>query len=182
MNTIIVSFSVLALLVLPAVGQDKKEEARVANAGTVISEIMNIPDNVPQDTIALAFSGRPLSDTKHCASGFGRALRPRNGKQECTLFQRFDVMHHATVQDQQLSSRQVDLLIRQVDTNLPQQVMNRNSAFRPVLFHLRVGFHQNQNNPEIRILRERPGTPPCLPLPGFFAAELLDFAYQIKLK
>src|SRR6185369_12170506 len=109
MKTMIVSFGVLVLLVLPAAGQDKEEE-RVANAGTVISEIMNIPDNVSQDTIALAFSGRPLSDTKHCASGFGRALRPRNGKQECTLFQRFDVMHHATVQDQQLSSRQVDLL------------------------------------------------------------------------
>ena len=50
MKTIIVSFGVLALLVLPAAGQDKEEE-RVANAGTVIGEIMNIPDNVPQDTI-----------------------------------------------------------------------------------------------------------------------------------
>lgn len=44
MKTIIMSFGVLALLVLPAAGQDKEEE-RVANAGTVISEIMNIPDD-----------------------------------------------------------------------------------------------------------------------------------------
>jgi hypothetical protein len=60
--------------------------------------------------------------------------------------------------------------------------MNGNSAFGPVLLHLRVAFHENQNNPEIRILRERLGTPARLPLPGLFAAELLEFAYQIKLK
>lgn len=40
----------LALLALPALGQEKEEE-RVANAGKVVNEIMNIPDNVPQDTI-----------------------------------------------------------------------------------------------------------------------------------
>ena len=43
-------FGLLAMLVLPAVGQEKEEE-RVANAGTVIKEIMNIPDDVPQDVI-----------------------------------------------------------------------------------------------------------------------------------
>jgi len=71
MNTIIVSFSVLALLVLPAVGQDKKEEARVANAGTVISEIMNIPDNVPQDTIDKADCVVVLPSVLKLAFGIG---------------------------------------------------------------------------------------------------------------
>ena len=101
---------------------------------------------------------------------------------KCTLFQRFDVVHHATVQDQQLSSRHVDLLIRQVDTNLPEQVMNGNSTIGPVLFHLCVGLHQDQNNPEIGILCERLRASACLPLPGLLDPELLEFAYQIELK
>ncbi len=50
MKKIILSFGLLALLAMPALGQDKEEE-RVANAGKVIKEIMNIPDNVPQDVI-----------------------------------------------------------------------------------------------------------------------------------
>ena len=50
MKRIILGFGLLALLVAPALGQDKEEE-RVANAGKVITEIMNIPDNVPQDVI-----------------------------------------------------------------------------------------------------------------------------------
>jgi len=70
MNTIIVSFSVLALLVLPAAGQDKEEE-RVANAGTVISEIMNIPDNVPQDTIDKADCVVVLPSVLKLALGIG---------------------------------------------------------------------------------------------------------------
>lgn len=50
MKKIISGVAVLALLALPVVGQDKEED-RVEKAGTVISEIMNIPDNVPQDVI-----------------------------------------------------------------------------------------------------------------------------------
>jgi hypothetical protein len=70
MKTIIVSFGVLALLVLPAAGQDKEEE-RVANAGTVISEIMNIPDNVPQDTIDKADCVVVLPSVLKLAFGIG---------------------------------------------------------------------------------------------------------------
>jgi lipid-binding SYLF domain-containing protein len=70
MRTIIVSFGVLALLVLPAAGQDKEEE-RVANAGTVISEIMNIPDNVPQDTIDKADCVVVLPSVLKLAFGIG---------------------------------------------------------------------------------------------------------------
>jgi lipid-binding SYLF domain-containing protein len=50
MKRIIFGIGVLALLVLPAVGQDKEED-RVEKAGTVIKEIMGVPDNVPQDVI-----------------------------------------------------------------------------------------------------------------------------------
>ena len=50
MKKIILGFAVLALLALPAVGQDKEED-RVEKAGTVIKEIMDIPDDVPPDVI-----------------------------------------------------------------------------------------------------------------------------------
>jgi hypothetical protein len=58
MKTIIVSFGVLALLVLPAAGQDKEEE-RVANAGTVISEIMSFAlTSLPYSFLLASLSGR----------------------------------------------------------------------------------------------------------------------------
>jgi lipid-binding SYLF domain-containing protein len=41
---------VLVLFTLPAYAQ-KKEAQRVGNAGTVITEILNVPDNIPQDLI-----------------------------------------------------------------------------------------------------------------------------------
>jgi SH3 domain-containing YSC84-like protein 1 len=47
-----VALSLIGLMVLPAFGQDdKKEVGRVEAAGTVISEIMNLPDDIPQDVI-----------------------------------------------------------------------------------------------------------------------------------
>jgi lipid-binding SYLF domain-containing protein len=41
---------VLAMIAVPAFGQ-KKEQDRVANAGTVMQEILNIPDDIPQSVI-----------------------------------------------------------------------------------------------------------------------------------
>jgi lipid-binding SYLF domain-containing protein len=40
-----------SLLVLPLQAQDKKEKERLENCGTVVQEIMDIPDNIPQDLI-----------------------------------------------------------------------------------------------------------------------------------
>jgi len=40
----------MGLMVLPAFGQDKEAD-RVTLAGTVISEIMNVPDDIPQSVI-----------------------------------------------------------------------------------------------------------------------------------
>jgi SH3 domain-containing YSC84-like protein 1 len=50
MRRTIVALSLVGLMVLPAFGQDKEED-RVKAAGTVISEIMNLPDDIPQDVI-----------------------------------------------------------------------------------------------------------------------------------
>jgi lipid-binding SYLF domain-containing protein len=50
MNRRVVGFGLMALMVLPAFGQDKEAD-RVVSAGTVISEIMNVPDDIPQSVI-----------------------------------------------------------------------------------------------------------------------------------
>src|ERR1700736_1736868 len=70
MKKIILGFAVLALLALPAVGQDKEED-RVEKAGTVIKEIMDIPDDVPQDVIDKADCVVILPSVLKFAIGFG---------------------------------------------------------------------------------------------------------------
>jgi lipid-binding SYLF domain-containing protein len=50
MKRTVVALSLMGLMVLPVFGQDKEAD-RVKAAGTVISEIMNVPDNVPQSVI-----------------------------------------------------------------------------------------------------------------------------------
>ncbi len=70
MKKIILSLGVLALLALPAVSQDKEED-RVEKAGTVIKEIMNIPDNVPQDVIDKADCVVVLPSVLKLAFGIG---------------------------------------------------------------------------------------------------------------
>jgi len=67
---IILSFGLLSLLLLPAVAQDKEED-RVEKAGTVIKEIMDIPDNVPQDTIDKADCVVVLPSVLKLAFGIG---------------------------------------------------------------------------------------------------------------
>src|ERR1700722_16580085 len=50
MNRTVVALTLVGLMVLPAFGQDKEAD-RVKAAGEVISEIMNIPDDIPQGVI-----------------------------------------------------------------------------------------------------------------------------------
>ena len=50
MKRTVVALSLMGLMVLPAFGQDKEAD-RVEAAGTVISEILNVPDDVPQSVI-----------------------------------------------------------------------------------------------------------------------------------
>jgi lipid-binding SYLF domain-containing protein len=45
---ILLAYSVIAL---PLQADDKKEKERLENCGTVVQEIMDIPDNIPQDLI-----------------------------------------------------------------------------------------------------------------------------------
>src|ERR1700744_2513826 len=50
MKTTVVALSLMSLMVLPVFGQDKEAD-RVKSAGTVISEIMNVPDDIPQSVL-----------------------------------------------------------------------------------------------------------------------------------
>src|ERR1700691_2534183 len=50
MKKTVVALSLMGLMVLPAFGQDKEAD-RVMAAGTVVSEIMNVPDDIPQSVI-----------------------------------------------------------------------------------------------------------------------------------
>src|ERR1700677_2736890 len=50
MKRTVVALTLVGLMALPAFGQDKEED-RVKAAGTVISEIMNVPDDIPQNVI-----------------------------------------------------------------------------------------------------------------------------------
>src|SRR5271156_1635975 len=50
MRRTVVALSLMGLIVLPSFGQEKEAD-RVKAAGTVISEIMNVPDNIPQGVI-----------------------------------------------------------------------------------------------------------------------------------
>jgi SH3 domain-containing YSC84-like protein 1 len=60
----------IAIVSLPAFGQ-KKESDRVANAGTVIQEILNIPDDIPQSVIDKADCVVVLPSVLKFAIGIG---------------------------------------------------------------------------------------------------------------
>src|SRR5271154_6884441 len=60
----------IALISLPAFGQ-KKEEDRVANAGKVMQEIVNIPDDIPQDVLDRADCVVVLPSVLKLAIGIG---------------------------------------------------------------------------------------------------------------
>src|SRR6201996_2814874 len=50
MKRTVVALSLMGLMVLPSFGQDKEAD-RVAAAGNVMSEILNVPDDIPQSVI-----------------------------------------------------------------------------------------------------------------------------------
>jgi len=51
MRKTVASLSLLGLMVLPAFGQDTKETDRLVSAGTVIQQILDVPDDIPQSVI-----------------------------------------------------------------------------------------------------------------------------------
>jgi SH3 domain-containing YSC84-like protein 1 len=60
----------VAVISLPAFGQ-KKEQERVANSGKVMREILNIPDNIPQDVLDKADCVVVLPSVLKFAIGIG---------------------------------------------------------------------------------------------------------------
>jgi SH3 domain-containing YSC84-like protein 1 len=70
MKTFWVGAILLAMMSLPAFGQ-KKEQERVENAGHVMEEILNIPDDIPQDVIDKADCVVVLPSVLKLAFGVG---------------------------------------------------------------------------------------------------------------
>src|SRR6516225_7892841 len=60
----------LAALALPVYAQEKEQE-RVENAGTVMKEILNAPDSIPQDVLDKADCVVVLPSVKKFAIGIG---------------------------------------------------------------------------------------------------------------
>src|ERR1700720_1098190 len=70
MKRVLLGVILLMVIALPAFGQ-KKEEERVANAGKVMQEILNIPDDIPQDVIDKADCVVVLPSVLKFAIGIG---------------------------------------------------------------------------------------------------------------
>jgi lipid-binding SYLF domain-containing protein len=70
MKNIWLGMVVIGLIASPAFGQ-KKEQERVANAGKVMEEIVNIPDNIPQDVLDKADCVVVLPSVLKFAIGIG---------------------------------------------------------------------------------------------------------------
>lgn len=70
MKTITVALSLLAVIAVPAFGASK-EDGRVASAGQVIKEIMNVPDDIPQSVIDKADCVVVLPSVVKFAIGIG---------------------------------------------------------------------------------------------------------------
>ncbi len=70
MKTVWVGVVLLAMMSLSAFGQ-KKEQERVANAGTVMKEILNIHDDIPQSVIDKADCVVVLPSVLKFAIGIG---------------------------------------------------------------------------------------------------------------
>lgn len=66
-----VSFLLFALTLVPVLAQDDKEDARIKEAGTVLKEILDIPDNIPTDLLEKAECVVILPSVKKFAIGIG---------------------------------------------------------------------------------------------------------------
>ena len=70
MKRTILGIALLAILALPAMSQEKEAE-RVEKAGTIMKEIMDIPDDIPQDVIDKADCVVVLPSVLKLAFGIG---------------------------------------------------------------------------------------------------------------
>jgi len=70
MKKALVALALVTAISVPAFGQNKEED-RVKNAGRVMSEIMNLPDNIPQNVLDKADCVVVLPSVKKFAIGIG---------------------------------------------------------------------------------------------------------------
>jgi lipid-binding SYLF domain-containing protein len=70
MKNIYAIFTMLVMMTMPVFGQ-QKEQTRVANAGQVMQEILNIPDDIPQSVIDKADCVVVMPSVLKFAFGFG---------------------------------------------------------------------------------------------------------------
>jgi lipid-binding SYLF domain-containing protein len=71
MKTITASLLALVLLATSAAAKDVKEQERMKDAGDVMKEILNIPDDIPQDLLDKAECVIVLPSVKKGAFGVG---------------------------------------------------------------------------------------------------------------
>src|SRR5208337_76593 len=71
MKKIWISLVAMAFVASASYADNKKEVDRVENSGTVITEILNIPDNIPQDLLDRAECVIVLPSVKKLAIGIG---------------------------------------------------------------------------------------------------------------
>ena len=71
MKTLIIPFLVCALILPALASSGGHEQDRVENAGHVLKEILNIPDNIPQDLLDKAECIIVLPSVKKAAFGVG---------------------------------------------------------------------------------------------------------------
>ena len=71
MRKITVSLLLFTLSLVRAAAQEDKEDARIKEAGVVLKEILNIPDNIPQDLLEKAECVVVLPSVKKFAIGIG---------------------------------------------------------------------------------------------------------------
>src|SRR5580765_3168385 len=70
MKKVLLSLALIAALALPAAAQ-KKEQERVENSGTAMSEILNAPDSIPQSVLDKADCVVVLPSVVKFAIGIG---------------------------------------------------------------------------------------------------------------
>jgi lipid-binding SYLF domain-containing protein len=87
MKKVLVLLTLISLLTLPVFAQ-KKENDRIENAGKVLTEILNVPDNVPPDLLRKAECVIVLPSVLKLAMGFGgsygRGIMTCRGGEEFT--------------------------------------------------------------------------------------------------
>lgn len=70
MKKLTMLFALLAVALLPAAAQEKEQE-RVREAGLVMKEVLNVPENIPQELLDKAECVAIIPATKSGAIGFG---------------------------------------------------------------------------------------------------------------